>query len=199
MNLFQDKQTCVHGCNILWPPTWANMIGGGLPWHHPHKKKSIYAKISTATNVWWWPVCCNHSNQVAARRSSRSQNSRPQQGVAWIGPNSCYATAVCRWHCVDDETARVFSASKFRQQDDKLTSQKPEGGTYIAKKNTNGQKTMSQTIQKKKERVSPMSLRFSHQLRRTVEVPLQDLPTRPEAARQLLHLVSPAGLYLTGC
>ena len=54
-----------------------------------------------------------------------------------------------------------FSASKLRQQDDKLTSQKPEGGTYIAKKkqtkqkNTNGQKTMSQTIQKKEEREFP--------------------------------------------
>ena len=155
MNLFQDKQTCVHGCNILWPPTWANMIGGGLPWHHPHKKKSIYAKISTATNVWWWPVCCDHSNQVAARRSSRSQNSRPQQGVAWIGPNSCYATAVCRWHCVDDETARVFSASKFRQQDDKLTSQKPEGGTYIAKKKTQMVKKLCHKQSKKKKREFP--------------------------------------------
>lgn len=32
---------------------------------------------------------------------------------------------------------------------------------------------------------------FPHQLQRTVEVPLLDLPIQPEAARPLLHLVSP--------
>ena len=167
------------------------MIGGCWPWRHPHKKSC------TATNVFFDDLrfSCNQLNQVAARRSSRSQNSRPQRAV--VRP-SCYATAVCRGTAWMIRLPGGLHHRNFgnKMTNDKPTSQKPFGVVpyILSKKKKKSKHYIHKKIgQKKTWRFPPpiSLLGFPHQLRRTVAVPLLDLPTRPEAARRLLHLVRP--------
>lgn len=96
---------------------------------HPHKK------LCTAHKCFFDDLrfSCNQSNQVAARRSSRSQNSRPQRAV---DRPSCNATAVCRDTAWMMRLPGGLHYRNFRNKmtNDKLTSQKPEGDTYFRKK-----------------------------------------------------------------
>lgn len=119
------------------------MIGGGWPWT-PSPQKIMHCHKCFCDDLCF---SCNQSNQVAARRSSRSQNSRPQRGV---DRPSCYATAVC------GGTAWMMrlpgsALSKFPKQNDKWQTNKSKTwGWYLLskkKKNRRMVKTLlSQTI-----------------------------------------------------
>ena len=93
---------------------------------------------------------CNKSNQVAARRSSRSQNSRPQRDV---DRPSCYATAVCGGTACMMRLSGGLHYRNFGNKNDKWQTNKSKTwGWYLQKKEsqngifTNNLKRMVKTL-----------------------------------------------------